>query len=135
MVVAEPGMFASGDAVDVELALTLRSPRLEHRVPIRFHTGTVEVLGQLLLLDRDDAKFGDEFVARLELDEPVACHPGDRFLLRLQNPVVTVGGGRILRAQRVDAQRRLPNVHPPKDKRATLRRMMNARRCDGDDWR
>ncbi len=99
MVVAEPGMFASGDAVDVELALTPRSPRLEHRVPIRFHTGTVEVLGQLLLLDRDDANSDDEFVARLELDEPVACHPGDRFLLRLQNPVVTVGGGRILRLE------------------------------------
>ena len=106
MVVAEPGSFASGDAVDVELALTPRSPRLEHRVPIRFHTGTVEVLGQLLLLDRDEVAAGDDFVARLELDEPVACHAGDRFLLRLQNPVVTVGGGRILRLEESGRYRR-----------------------------
>lgn len=106
MVVAEPGAFASGDAVDVELALTPRAPRMEHRVPIRFHTGTVEVLGQLLLLDRDDVKSEDQFVARLELDESVACHPGDRFLLRLQNPVVTVGGGRILRLEESGRYRR-----------------------------
>ena len=106
MVAAEPGMFASGDAVDVELALTPRSPKLEHRVPVRFHTGTVEVLGQLLLLDRDQALAGEAFVARLELDEDVACHPGDRFLLRLQNPVVTVGGGRILRLEESGRYRR-----------------------------
>jgi selenocysteine-specific elongation factor len=106
MVVAEPGVFASGDAVDVELGLTPRSPRLEHRVPIRFHTGTVEVLGQLLLLDRDAVEAGEAFVARLELDESVACHPGDRFLLRLQNPVVTIGGGRILRLEESGRYRR-----------------------------
>jgi selenocysteine-specific elongation factor len=106
MVAAEPDMFGSGDAVDVELALTPRSPKLEHRVPIRFHTGTVEVLGQLLLLDRDRAAAGDQFVARLELDEPVACYAGDRFLLRLQNPVVTVGGGRILRLEESGRYRR-----------------------------
>ena len=106
MVAAAPEMFGGGDAVDVELTLTPRSPKLEHRVPIRFHTGTVEVLGQLLLLDRNQVASGDQFVARLELDEPVACHAGDRFLLRLQNPVVTVGGGRILRLEESGRYRR-----------------------------
>ena len=99
MVCAEPGIFGNGDAVDVDLTLTPRSPKLTHRVPIRFHTGTVEVRGQLLLLDRDEAVAEQQFVARLELDERVACHPTDRFLLRLQNPAVTVGGGRVLRLE------------------------------------
>lgn len=106
MVCAVPGVFACGDAVDVDLTLTPRSPKLSHRVPIRFHTGTVEVRGQLLLLDRDEAAPGDSFVARLELDESVACHPADRFLLRLQNPAVTVGGGRILRLEESGRYRR-----------------------------
>jgi len=106
MVCAVPGVFASGDAVDVDLTLTPRSPKLTHRVPIRFHTGTVEVRGQLLLLDREQAQPGDTFVARLELDESVACHPTDRFLLRLQNPAVTVGGGRILRLEESGRYRR-----------------------------
>lgn len=106
MVCAVPDVFKSGDAVDVDLTLTPRSPALKHRVPIRFHTGTVEVLGQLLLLDRNEAKAGDTFVARLELDESVACHPSDRFLLRLQNPAQTVGGGRILRLEESGRYRR-----------------------------
>ncbi|MFT4511679.1 MAG: selenocysteine-specific elongation factor [Planctomycetota bacterium] len=99
MVCAEPGVFSSGDAVDVDLTLTPRSPKLTHRIPIRFHTGTVEVRGQLLLLDRNEANPSDCFVARLELDENVACFPSDRFLLRLQNPAITIGGGRVLRLE------------------------------------
>ncbi|MFK7742576.1 MAG: selenocysteine-specific translation elongation factor [Planctomycetota bacterium] len=106
MVAAAPGTFGVGDAVDVDLTLTARSPRLEHRVPIRFHTGTVEVLGQLLLLDRNDAVPGASIVARLELDETVACEPRDRYLLRLQNPVVTIGGGRVLRLEESGRYRR-----------------------------
>jgi len=106
MVCVAPGEFACGDAVDVDLTLTPRSPKLTHRVPIRFHTGTVEVRGQLLLLDRNQAVANEQFVARLELDESVACHPGDRFLLRLQNPAITVGGGRILRLEESGRYRR-----------------------------
>ena len=106
MVCAAPGTFGAGDAVDVDLTLTPRAPTMQHRVPIRFHTGTVEVLGQLLLLDRNAAGPGDACVARLELDELVACHPADRFLLRLQNPAVTVGGGRILRLESSGRYRR-----------------------------
>jgi len=106
MVCASPGIFSGGDAVDVDLTLTPRSPKLKHRVPIRFHTGTVEVRGQMLLLDREEATAGQTLVARLELDEEVACHPSDRFLLRLQNPAVTVGGGRILRLEHSGRYRR-----------------------------
>ncbi len=106
MVLCAPGVFNAGDAVDVELQLTLRAGRIAHRTPIRFHTGTVEVRGQLLLLDRDQTEAGEELVARLELDEDVCCSHGDRFLLRLQNPAVTVGGGRILRLSRSGRYRR-----------------------------
>ncbi|MBX3463084.1 MAG: selenocysteine-specific translation elongation factor [Planctomycetes bacterium] len=97
MVCATPDVFAVGDAIDVELATTRRAPRLGHREPIRCHVGTVEVRGELLLLDREAAASGESLVARLELDEPVCCAHGDRFLLRLQNPAQTVGGGRVLR--------------------------------------
>ncbi|MGC3970488.1 MAG: selenocysteine-specific translation elongation factor [Pirellulales bacterium] len=97
MVACAPGAFQVGDAVDIDLVMTRRAPRLEHRAPIRFHTGTVEVRGQLLLLDRDAAGPGDAIVARVELDDEVCCAHNDRFLLRLQNPAATIGGGRVLR--------------------------------------
>jgi selenocysteine-specific elongation factor len=106
MVVVEPGAFAVGDAVDVDLTLTARAPRIEHRAPIRFHTGTVEVRGQLLLLDRDAVGPRDSVVARVELDEEVCCAHNDRFLLRLQNPAVTVGGGKVLRLSKSGRYRR-----------------------------
>jgi selenocysteine-specific elongation factor len=106
MVCGAPGVFSVGDAVDVELELTRRSPRLGHRDPIRFHCGTVEVRGTLLLLDRDGLGAGEHATARFELDEEVSCAGGDRFLLRLQNPAVTVGGGRVLRLSRSARYRR-----------------------------
>jgi selenocysteine-specific elongation factor len=106
MVCCEPGTFTVGDAVDIDLALTLRSPRLAHRAPIRFHTGTIEVRGQLLLLDRDEVGPGESLAARLELDEDVCCAHNDRFLLRLQNPAITIGGGRVLRLQHTGRYRR-----------------------------
>ncbi len=106
MVCCEPGTFSFGDAVDVDLTLTRRSSHLEHRAPIRFHTGTVEVRGQLLLLDRETAGPGDSIVARVELDEDVCCANNDRFLLRLQNPAVTIGGGKVLRLSHSGRYRR-----------------------------
>jgi selenocysteine-specific elongation factor len=106
MVACAPGAFAAGDAVDVDLTLTRRSPSLGHREPIRFHVGTVEVRGQLLLLDRDAAGPGDSVVARVELDEDVCCAAGDRFLLRLQNPAMTCGGGKVIRLSKSGRYRR-----------------------------
>jgi len=103
-VAAEPGVYRVGDAVDIQLRTLKTSPELKHRDPIRFHTGTIESKGILLLLDRDTVRPGDEVHARVVVDESVCGVFGDHFLLRLQNPVVTVGGGSILRMS--DAPRR-----------------------------
>jgi selenocysteine-specific elongation factor len=98
-VAADPGVYRVGDAVDINLRLLPDCPALKHRAPIRFHTGTIESKGLLLLLDRDVLGPGEEVAARVILDEPVCGVFGDRFLLRLQNPVVTVGGGEVLRLE------------------------------------
>jgi len=97
MVVATPGTFQSGTAVDLELELLGRARPLPHRAAIRFHTGTIEVRGEILLLDRELLQPGEQATVRLELDDEACCAHGDRFLLRLQTPSVTVGGGRVLR--------------------------------------
>jgi selenocysteine-specific elongation factor len=97
VVAAVPGVFHAGNAVDVELQLTRRCKRVRHRCDVRFHAGTAEVQGRLLLLDADEIGAGAKTVARVVLTEPACVAPGDRFLLRLQNPVQTIGGGRVLR--------------------------------------
>ncbi|MEE2886747.1 MAG: selenocysteine-specific translation elongation factor [Planctomycetota bacterium] len=103
-VAVEPGVYRVGDAIDIELRLLKTSPQLKHREPIRFHTGTIESRGILLLLDRETVGPGEEINARVVVDDPVCGVFGDHYLMRLQNPVVTVGGGKILRMS--DAPRR-----------------------------
>ena len=109
-VVAAPDVFRVGDAVDVQLTLLSNSPPLKHRAPIRFHTGTIESKGILLLLDRDEVLPGAELNARVILEEKVCGVYGDRFLLRLQNPVVTIGGGQVLRIDETKGRYRRKSV-------------------------
>ncbi len=95
-VAATPGVFLAGDHVDVELEVLSTSPRLDHRTEVRFHVGTAEALGVISLLEHETLSPGSTTVARLLLQEAVACAHGDRFLLRTMNPPRTVGGGTVL---------------------------------------
>jgi selenocysteine-specific elongation factor len=104
MVVAQPDTFQIGDAVDLELNLLPSARTLEHRDPVRFHIGTIEVRGDLLLLDRQRIGPGETATVRIELEEPLCCAQGDRFLLRKMNPPTTLGGGVVMRL--TDSQRR-----------------------------
>ncbi|HLU39278.1 MAG TPA: selenocysteine-specific translation elongation factor [Planctomycetota bacterium] len=97
MVAAAPGAFTAGRVVDVQVHVLPNAKPIEHRAPVRFHVGTAEVQGTLVLLDADRVDPGSDVVARVLLEEEVCTVPGERFLLRLQNPVRTVGGGTVLR--------------------------------------
>jgi selenocysteine-specific elongation factor len=78
---------------------------LKNRTRVRFHTGTSEILGNLILLEHDELKPGETTVAQLRLDAPAAIVKGDHYVVRSYSPVRTVGGGQIL------------NPIPPKHKR------------------
>ena len=104
MVIAAPQTFTVGDAVDLDLELLPGARKLDHRAPVRFHIGTVEIRGELLLLDRDQMQPGEQATVRIELDDPLCCAHGDRFMLRMMNPPMTVGGGTVMRL--TDSQRR-----------------------------
>ncbi len=72
------------------------SAPFKNRTAIRFHTGTSESFGSAVLLDKDALKPGEEGLAQILLDSAVLVEPGDRYIIRLQNPVVTVGGGSVI---------------------------------------
>jgi selenocysteine-specific elongation factor len=69
---------------------------LKNRTKVRLHTGTSEILGRAILLDREELSPGEEAVAQFRLDAPVAVVKDDRFVIRSYSPVMTVGGGQIL---------------------------------------
>ncbi len=100
-VVATPGFFAPQRmlAARLETLAELDWP-VTNRMSVRLHTGTVDVPGEVVLLDRDELPPGESGLIQLRLQETIVCAPGDRFILRLLSPVVTLGGGAILEESR-----------------------------------
>ena len=83
----------------VDVALTYLASRkkvLENRTRVRFHTGTSEILGNVILLDREELKSGDTTVAQFRLESPVSVVKDDRFVIRSYSPIRTIGGGYII---------------------------------------
>ena len=69
---------------------------MKSRTQVRFHTGTSEVMGNLILLDREELNPGDSCVAQIRLEEPVSLIRDDRFVIRSYSPVRTIGGGKVI---------------------------------------
>jgi selenocysteine-specific elongation factor len=92
--------------VDVQFELLQNAPRkVKNRTKCRFHSGTAEIMGTIILLDRDELEKGDSCYAQIRLDEPTAVLMGDRFILRSYSPVRTIGGGKILNSLPVKKKR------------------------------
>lgn len=66
------------------------------RTRVRFHSGTSEILGYMVLLDREELLPGDEAPVQFRLESPVCCIKDDRYVVRSYSPVKTIGGGAIL---------------------------------------
>jgi len=96
-VLANPGALTAGYMADVSLNFLSSNPKpAKNRMLVRLHTGTSEVLGNLILLDKEELNPGETTVAQLRLDSPVALVKDDRFVLRSYSPVRTIGGGYVL---------------------------------------
>ncbi|MCK4768580.1 MAG: selenocysteine-specific translation factor, partial [Desulfobacula sp.] len=68
----------------------------KNRTRIRFHSGTSEILGYLILLDREGLLPGEEAPVQFRLESPVCCIKDDRYVIRSYSPIKTIGGGAIL---------------------------------------
>jgi selenocysteine-specific elongation factor len=62
------------------------------RTRLRFHLGTADI-GARVVAVGGTLRPGAGAAARVVLDEPVIARAGDRFVLRGETPLVTVGGG------------------------------------------
>lgn len=96
-VLSVPGALVASYMVDVSFHyLASNKKPLKNRTKVRFHTGTSEVMGYLILLDQEELPAGQTAVAQLRLDSPVAIVKDDRFVVRSYSPVRTIGGGQVL---------------------------------------
>ncbi|MED5578836.1 MAG: selenocysteine-specific translation elongation factor [Nitrospinota bacterium] len=90
--------------VFLELLESASNP-LKNRSRVRFHSGTVEVMARVILLEKNSINPGDKIFAQIRLEKPITALPRDRFVIRSYSPMTTIGGGEIL------------DVDPPKLKR------------------
>lgn len=105
-VIARPDTLKPTYMLDVMFQyLESNAKPIKNRTRIRFHAGTSEILGNLILLETDQLSPGKSGFAQIRLDSPVVAIKADRFVIRSYSPVRTIGGGHIL------------NPIPPKHKR------------------
>lgn len=94
MVLSEPGRFAPVSILDCRLDLLASAKALKNRAPVHFHTGAAEIEAQVQHLDgRARLKPGESTWCRIILREPALVLPGDRFIIRMFSPVISIGGG------------------------------------------
>ncbi|MEB3224029.1 MAG: selenocysteine-specific translation elongation factor [Candidatus Sericytochromatia bacterium] len=97
--VVAPEAFVASSCLDVHVEVLPTAVPVTHRTRIRLHHGSGEVIGRLHLLDADALAPGDQRVAQLVLERPVAAAYGDRFVLRRYAPAELLGGGVVLHGQ------------------------------------
>ena len=97
MVLTVPGRFKPTSMFNCHLELLSSVSRpIEVRKRIRFHIGTAELMGYVVLLGQRRLEPGQSGFVQIRLEEPTFALPGDRFIIRQYSPMVTIGGGKIL---------------------------------------
>lgn len=96
-VLSTPESLFPSFMVDILFEYLPGNPKvLKNRTRVRFHSGTSEILGNIILLNADEMQPGQSALAQIRLDAPITVVKDDRFVIRSYSPVRTIGGGRII---------------------------------------
>jgi selenocysteine-specific elongation factor len=117
---ASPGLLRPSSTLIVRLRALAASPLpIRHRMRVRLHLGTREVMARVRLLDSRELAPGGSGLAQLICAEPMAALGEQPLVVRAESPVVTIGGGRTLLPRRVA----LPRGGAREETLAWLRRL------------
>jgi selenocysteine-specific elongation factor len=93
-VLGDPGRFRAVRQIDVRLDLLPSARPLKQRAPVHFHAGTAAIEAEVRLLEsRAALQPGASAWVRIVLRDSALLLPGDRFIVRMFSPVITIGGG------------------------------------------
>ena len=96
-VIAEEGVLEPSQWLDISIkTLKELSYPIKNFENLMFYIGTSEVLGKIILFNRDHLEASSEDVAQIFLSKPVCCWRRDRFILRRPGTNETVAGGWVL---------------------------------------
>ena len=106
-----PSAFLVSSLIDARLRIAEYAELdLKHRERVRIHHGAREVLGRVVLLERDVLLSGESGFAQLVLEAPIVGSEGDHFIVRKYSPTRVLGGGRIIDPRAGRHRRRDPAV-------------------------
>ncbi len=92
-----PNMIENTQLIDCKLTIVKEFDRvIKNNTRLHFHTGTRNVLCNLILLDKESVKAGESCYVQLRLAEEVPVKYMDKYIVRFYSPLETVGGGVIL---------------------------------------
>lgn len=98
-VLAPRGSLFPTQMLDVRLeALKHTARRIKNGSRVHIYHGTKELLGKVILMDKEELCAGESGYAQLRLEEETAAKKWDRFVIRFYSPAETIGGGVILDA-------------------------------------
>jgi len=98
MQLAEKDVLRTTVAVDAKIDVLKDAKRgLKSRQRVRVHIGAAEVLARLSILNSEgEIDTGENDLAQLRFESPIACVFGERFVIRSYSPQMTIAGGVIL---------------------------------------
>jgi selenocysteine-specific elongation factor len=101
------GLHAPTQRLDVRLRLLAGEARpLAHWTPVHLHLGAEDVPARVVLLEGAAVGPGREARVQLQLDRPIGALRGDRFIVRDQSALRTLGGGAVIDAFPPETRRR-----------------------------
>jgi selenocysteine-specific elongation factor len=103
-VAATPGFFEPSNFIEARFRFIPDTSRympeslkvLKSFMPIKFHAGTKEAEGKIIVLDKPQLLPGEEGFVQFRLEDPVVVAEGDAFIVRIATPTYTIGGGRVV---------------------------------------
>jgi len=105
--VTAPGWLTPTALVDTRFQLLPDAARpLRHNSQVKLFHGAAEVTAQVRLLGNEQLVPGAEGWLQFRLAEPLNLVKGDRFIVRLPSPSLTLGGGVIVDAHSTHRHRR-----------------------------
>ncbi|WP_461205444.1 selenocysteine-specific translation elongation factor [Clostridium sp. DL1XJH146] len=105
-VISRVDVLDSSFMVDSKL-IYLKSVKtaLKNRQRIRFYAGTSEIMGRIIILEKEGLKPGESAFVQIRLEKMASFQKGDKFIIRNYSPVYTIGGGTIIDPKATKAKR------------------------------
>jgi selenocysteine-specific elongation factor len=98
--ITRPGWLTSTVLIDTQFEYLADAPRpLTHNTEVKFFYGAAEVPAHIRLLNDDALAPGQTGWVQFAMREPLPLVKGDRFIVRLPSPSITLGGGVVIDPQ------------------------------------